>query len=294
MWVRKTDSELENNHCPLHPSKEIEIREEENYFFKFSAFQDKLLKLYDEQPDFVVPTSRFNEIKAFVGRGLEDFSISRLASKMPWGIPVPDDPSQTMYVWFDALVNYISAIGWPHSAEATRGKPGKFFEWWPPARSERGSTRSGGVTQIAGKDNLRQQSAMWQAMLMACDLPPSKQIIIHGFITSGGQKMSKSLGNVINPLDLVRNTVLTLCATTYFATFIRLKILTSPWKNLKKFITRIWPTVLATLSRAWWNWAKNIWLPKSPGQSSSYPRTVLGFNYSPPKLLKRWQVIITI
>ena len=83
--LEKTDSELENNHCPLHPSKEIEIREEENYFFKFSAFQDKLLKLYDEQPDFVVPTSRFNEIKAFVGRGLEDFSISRLASKMPWG-----------------------------------------------------------------------------------------------------------------------------------------------------------------------------------------------------------------
>lgn len=180
--LEKTDSELENGRCPLHSNQEIEIREEENYFFKFSAFQDKLLKLYAGQTDFVVPSSRFNEIKSFLERGIEDFSISRLASKMPWGIPVPNDPEQTMYVWFDALVNYISAIGWPDN---------KFKDWWP-------------VIQVAGKDNLRQQSAMWQAMLMAADLPPSKQIVIHGFITSGGQKMSKSLGNVINPLDIVK------------------------------------------------------------------------------------------
>ena len=102
---------------------------------------------------------------------------------MPWGVAVPGDPEQVMYVWFDALVNYISAIGWPADAD-------KFNSWWP-------------VVQFAGKDNLRQQSAMWQAMLMSVGLPPSKQIVIHGFITSSGQKMSKSLGNVINPFEVV-------------------------------------------------------------------------------------------
>jgi len=179
--LEKTDSELKNGRCSLHPNKEIEIREEENYFFKFSAFQDKLLKLYADQPDFVLPNSRFNEIKAFVERGLEDFSISRLVEKMPWGFLVPGDQKHAIYVWFDALINYISAIGWPED-EAN------FHKWWP-------------VIQFAGKDNLRQQAAMWQAMLMSAHLPPSKQI--HGFIVSGGQKMSKSLGNVINPLELV-------------------------------------------------------------------------------------------
>ncbi|HYC83475.1 MAG TPA: methionine--tRNA ligase [Candidatus Paceibacterota bacterium] len=181
--LEKTDSELEDGRCPIHPNRELELIDEENYFFKFSAFQEGLLKLYADRPDFVVPSFRFNEIKAFVSRGLEDFSISRLASKMPWGVPVPGDESQVMYVWFDALVNYISAIGWP-------GDMAKFEAWWP-------------VTQFAGKDNLRQQSAMWQAMLMAAGFPPSKQIVINGFIISGGQKMSKSLGNVINPLDVI-------------------------------------------------------------------------------------------
>src|SRR5690606_35159309 len=116
--------------------------------------------------------------------------ISRLKEKMPWGVPVPDDPNQVMYVWFDALVNYISALGWPDSAEGSTEGDNNFSEWWP-------------VIQFAGKDNLRQQSAMWQAMLMSAGLPPSKQIIIHGFINVDGQKMSKSLGNVVNPLDLV-------------------------------------------------------------------------------------------
>ena len=185
--LEKTDSELVDGKCSIHPNLELELIEEENYFFRFSAFQQQLLDLYanndGNHPDFVVPASRFNEIKSFVERGLEDFSISRLASKMPWGVPVPGDPQQVMYVWFDALVNYVSAIGWPHDMA-------KFEKYWP-------------VIQFAGKDNLRQQSAMWQAMLMAAELPSSKQIVIHGFITSGGQKMSKSLGNVINPYDIV-------------------------------------------------------------------------------------------
>lgn len=186
--LEKTDSELENGRCFIHPNLELVTIEEDNYFFKCSAFQKQLLNLYEKKPDFVVPSQRMNEIKAFVGRGLEDFSISRLKSKMPWGIPVPDDENQVMYVWFDALVNYISAVGWPDDAAM-------FDRWW---------IQTGGVTQFCGKDNLRQQAAMWQSMLMSVDLPPSKQIVIHGFITSGGQKMSKSIGNVISPYDIVR------------------------------------------------------------------------------------------
>lgn len=181
--LEKTESELVDGFCPLHPGKPLEIIEEENYFFRFSRYQDALLKLYTGQPDFVVPPQRLSEIKAFVAGGLNDFSISRLKAKMPWGIPVPDDPDQVMYVWFDALVNYISTLGWP--------QPGKDWErFWP------------GV-QIAGKDNLRQQAAMWQAMLLSAGLPPSRQILINGFIGVDGQKMSKSLGNVISPSQMI-------------------------------------------------------------------------------------------
>ncbi|TSC68059.1 MAG: methionyl-tRNA synthetase [Parcubacteria group bacterium Gr01-1014_72] len=186
--LEKTDSELADGKCSVHPNLSIEEIDEENYFFKFSAFQEKLLALYKERPDFVIPDFRFNEIKAFVARGLQDFSISRLAAKMPWGVPVPSDPAHVMYVWFEAFINYISAIGWPTDET-------KFQKWW---------VESEGVVQFAGKDQVRQQAAMWQAMLMAVGLPPSRQIVIHGFITSGGQKMSKSFGNVINPHDLVR------------------------------------------------------------------------------------------
>jgi len=181
--LEKTDSELIDGKCEFHPTYEIEHINEENYFFRFSAYQEKLLQLYDTRPDFVVPEHRLREIRAFVERGLQDFSISRLREKMPWGVPVPGDDTQVMYVWFDALVNYISTLGWPEDMET-------FERFWP------------GI-QLAGKDNLRQQSAMWQAMLMSAHLPPSEQVFIGGFITSGGQKMSKSIGNVIAPYDVV-------------------------------------------------------------------------------------------
>ncbi len=187
--LEKTDSELdENGQCPIHPGKPLELIDEENYFFKFSAFQESLLSLYEKNDHFVLPDFRFNEIKSFVSGGLEDFSISRLASKMPWGVPVPGDEDHVMYVWFDALVNYISTLGWPEDSE-------QFEKYWI----------NGTPTQYCGKDNLRQQSAMWQAMLMAADLPCSRQIIVEGFITGdGGIKMSKSIGNVINPYDVVK------------------------------------------------------------------------------------------
>jgi methionyl-tRNA synthetase len=185
--LEKTESELVDGKCPIHPHLTLEIREEENYFFKFSKYQEKLLKLYDDKPDFVIPKTRQNEIKAFVSRGLEDFSISRLKEKMPWGVAVPGDDTQVMYVWFDALVNYISCLGWPDDEK-------NYEIFWV----------EGNPTQYAGKDNLRQQSAMWQAMLMSADLAMSYQIVIEGFITSGGQKMSKSLGNVVSPYDIVK------------------------------------------------------------------------------------------
>ncbi len=181
--LEKTDSELKGGRCPLHPNFEIEIIEEENYFFKFSKYQRPLLEFYAKNPDFVVPEFRFNEIRRFVDGGLNDFSISRLAAKMPWGVPVPDDPSHVMYVWFDALVSYISTLGWPKNQE-------NFKAFWPGL-------------QIAGKDQIRQQAAMWQAMLISAGLPKSKQIIIHGFINVGGSKISKSLGNVVDPFALV-------------------------------------------------------------------------------------------
>jgi len=185
--LEKTDSELVDGRCPEHPNKDIEIIKEENYFFRFSAFQDKLLALYEVRPDFVRPDVRFNNIKKFVEGGLQDFSISRLKEKMSWGIPVPGDDAHVMYVWFDALVNYVSTLGWPEDTETFR----KYWE-------------EGSPVQYAGKDNLRQQSAIWQAMLMAAGLPNTHTVIIDGFITGGGGvKMSKSLGNVVNPYDVV-------------------------------------------------------------------------------------------
>ncbi|QQR50472.1 methionine--tRNA ligase [Candidatus Nomurabacteria bacterium] len=179
----KTDSELVEGKCPIHPHLELELINEENYFFKFSAFGDKLLAFYEKKPNFVIPEFRFNEMKAFIKGGLRDFSISRLKSKMEWGIPVPGDPEQVMYVWFDALVNYIATVGWPNDTET-------FTKYWV----------DGTPTQYCGKDNTRFQSVMWQAMLMAAELPNSDQIVVNGFITAeGGVKMSKSLGNVVDP-----------------------------------------------------------------------------------------------
>lgn len=187
--LEKQESELENGVCPIHPNLKIEEIEEENYFFKFSKFGEKLLKLYKDYPDFVVPKHRLTEVENFVKGGLQDFSISRLKEKMPWGVPVPGDDKHVMYVWFDALTNYISCLGWPEDTQ-------KFEEYW-------GTKENPQALQVAGKDNLRQQSSMWQAMLLAAGLPTSRQIFIHGFITANGQKMSKSLGNVIDPIEYV-------------------------------------------------------------------------------------------
>jgi methionyl-tRNA synthetase len=180
------ESDLVNGKCPNHPTMEPVEIEEENYFFALSKYQ-QYLEEYLSKPDVIVPEWRREEALNFVKQGLEDFSVSREAKRLPWGIPVPNDDSQVMYVWFDALTNYISTLGWPKDAE------GNFKKFWV----------DGETLQLAGKDQVRFQSIMWQAMLKSAGLPATKQVFYHGFITSGGQKMSKSLGNVIDPITIV-------------------------------------------------------------------------------------------
>jgi len=182
--MEKTDSELDHGVCPLHPNQAIEIIDEENYFFKFSKYQQPLLDFYKKNPNFIKPQHRYNEIVKFVESGLNDFSVSRLKDKMPWGVPVPNDDTQVMYVWFDALTNYISCLGWPEDIK-------KFNEFWPG-------------TQVCGKDNLRPQTAMWPAFLLSAGLPLPKEVLVFGFLTLNGQKISKSSGNTIDPIELTQ------------------------------------------------------------------------------------------
>lgn len=184
MFLRESD--LVNGRCPNHPNLVPQEIEEENYFFRLSRYEKELLK-YLENENVIIPAWRRDEAINFVKSGLEDFSVSREKARLSWGIPVPGDDSQVMYVWFDALTNYISTLGWPEDTE------GNFKKYW-----EEGET-----LQLAGKDQVRFQSIMWQAMLMSAGVKNTDRVVYHGFVTSGGQKMSKSLGNVIDPLVLV-------------------------------------------------------------------------------------------
>jgi methionyl-tRNA synthetase len=184
MFVKEKD--LVDGRCPNHPTQDPITLTEENYFFAFSKFSDELMNYFESNPNFVTPDFRLNEMKQMINSGLEDFSISRVKEKMPWGISIPGDDEQVMYVWFDALVNYISAVGWPEDTD-------KFKKYWTDA------TR----VQFCGKDNTQHQALRWQAMLLAAGLPLTNNIIVSGFINSDGQKMSKSLGNVIDPSDIV-------------------------------------------------------------------------------------------
>jgi len=182
----KMESDLVGGVCPDHPSTPLEHIEEENYFFRLSNYQ-KYLEEYLSEEGVVVPEWRRQEALTFVRGGLEDFSISREKARLDWGVPVPGDENQVMYVWFDALTNYISTLGWPEDVA------GNFKKFWV----------EGSPVQFAGKDQVRFQSVMWQAMLKSAGLPATRQVFYHGFINSNGQKMSKSIGNVINPYDLI-------------------------------------------------------------------------------------------
>lgn len=180
----KEDELDENKCCKIH-GKPVQEVEEENYFFKLSNYQ-AYLEEYLNQPGVIEPEWRRQEALNFVKQGLEDFSISREKSRLDWGIPVPGDEDQVMYVWFDALTNYISTLGWPEEG-------GNFTKFWT----------EGETLQLAGKDQVRFQSVMWQAMLKSAGVKATDKVVYHGFITSGGQKMSKSIGNVISPYELV-------------------------------------------------------------------------------------------
>ena len=160
----------------------VEWVEEPSFFFRLSEWQDELLKFYDENPGFVLPKTRFNEVKSFVKGGLRDLSISR--TSFQWGVPVPGHKDHIMYVWIDALTNYISALGYPDEQAE------KFKKFWP------------GLNMV-GKDILRFHAVYWPAFLMAAGVAPPARVFAHGWWTNEGQKISKSLGNVIDPFELV-------------------------------------------------------------------------------------------
>jgi len=179
------ESELVNGLCPEHKTKP-ELVEEENYFFRLSKYQEKLKKIVEKDEIKIIPETRKNEILSLINAGLEDICISRSAERAKrWGIEVPGDPTQCQWVWFDALSNYINAVGYAEDEE-------KFKKWWPAD------------VHVIGKGISRFHCIYWPAILLSANLPLPKLIFIHGYITSAGQKMSKSLGNVIDPFELVQ------------------------------------------------------------------------------------------
>ena len=181
----KTEKDLVDGKCPDHKKVPEEVSEE-NYFFRLSKYQEPLQFLFEKEADFVYPESRFNEAKQMLKKGLEDISISRTKEKLSWGVPVPGDDNQVMYVWFDALTNYVTALGWGT-------KENKLFKKYWPADAH-----------VIGKEINRFHSLLWPAMLMSAGVDLPKQIAVHGWITVDNQKMSKSIGNVINPLELTQ------------------------------------------------------------------------------------------
>lgn len=178
-----TEKDLVKGLCPIH-KKEPEVVEEENYFFRLSAYSKQLKGTLQRGEFRIVPETREHEVISLLDAGLEDVSFSRSRKKLEWGVPVPGDDEQTMYVWADALTNYISAIGYGHDER-------EFEKWWPAD------------VHVIGKDILRFHAAIWPAMLMSLKLPLPKALFVHGFINVEGQKMSKSTGNVIAPEDIV-------------------------------------------------------------------------------------------
>jgi methionyl-tRNA synthetase len=176
-----TPDELIDGLCPIH-HRPVEQVKEENYFFKLSRFQQPLLDWYAANPDFVRPESKRNEALGFIRGGLDDFSISR--TSISWGVPLPWDPTHVTYVWYDALINYVTAVGFGQDEE-------RFATWWPAAH------------HLIGKDILRFHCVYWPAMLMAAGIDLPVDISVHGYLTVGGEKMSKTALNQIFPADLV-------------------------------------------------------------------------------------------
>ncbi len=172
---------LEGNRCPIHEIV-LERHSEENWFFRLSTFQEPLERLYAEHPDFVMPPHHFNEARSFIASGLQDISLSR--ARLKWGVQVPWDPSHVFYVWFDALLNYYTALSYARPGEDLTDR------FWPA------------TYHLIGKDILKFHTVFWPAMLMAANLPVPEHVFVHGFLLgSDGRKMSKSLGNVLDPFE---------------------------------------------------------------------------------------------
>jgi len=181
------EDELVNGLCPEHKTKP-ELIEEENYFFRLSEYQTELKKIIETNQVKIIPQTRKNEVLSFINHGLEDICVSRSAERAHnWGIDVPEDPSQKIWVWFDALSNYINALGYAKNSK-------KFQEFWQKNENK---------LHIIGKGVLRFHSVYWIAIILSAKLALPKTIFVHGYLTSEGQKMSKSLGNIIDPFDLV-------------------------------------------------------------------------------------------
>lgn len=178
-----TEKDLVNGNCPIH-KKPPELIKEENYFFKLSKYADQIKTKIENKELEILPVGRAKEIINMIDAGLHDISFSRPKEKLSWGIPVPGDLEHTIYVWCDALSNYLTGVGFGHNEE-------NFNKWWPAD------------IHVIGKDILRFHSPLWPGMLLAANLPLPKQIFVHGFISSNGHKMSKSLGNVIDPEEAV-------------------------------------------------------------------------------------------
>jgi methionyl-tRNA synthetase len=178
----KTDAELdEGNRCPIHKIV-LEKEKEDNWFFRLSSFQEPLEKLYAERTDFVTPQNRYNEALSFIKSGLRDLSLSR--ARLKWGVPVPWDESQVIYVWIDALLNYYTALSYAREGEDLTDR------FWPA------------TVHLIGKDILKFHAVIWPAMLMAAGIEVPEKVTIHGYLLLGEHKMSKSLGNVIEPLQV--------------------------------------------------------------------------------------------
>ncbi|HYX87324.1 MAG TPA: methionine--tRNA ligase [Gaiellales bacterium] len=179
-FYAEKDLEQPGNICPLH-KRPVEWLEEENTFFRLSSFQDALIDLYDRDPEYVVPRTRYNEARSQIEAGLTDLSVSR--ASVSWGVPLPWKPEQTIYVWVDALLNYHTALEYGVGRDVS----GQF---WPSLH-------------LLGKDILRLHCVLWPALLLAAGYDPPRKLFVHGYLTSGEQKMSKSLGNVIDPLGVI-------------------------------------------------------------------------------------------
>ena len=186
-----TEKDLVDGKCRDHQTAP-ELIEEENWFFRLSKYSDKIKSVIESGELKIIPESRENEILSLIRQGLEDVSFSRPRKDLSWGIPVPNDPEHTMYVWCDALTNYITAIGYGQEQNIEISKYRNFEYWWPAD------------LHIIGKDILRFHTAIWPGMLLSAGLPLPKAIFVHGFITVEGQKMSKTIGNVIDPAELVK------------------------------------------------------------------------------------------